>query len=355
LQTVATTFFNAPSLPPPAQSHPVPLGDGDTLVLHDSCPPQWTADQPRLLLVHGLCGSHRTSYMIRLAVRFYRRGIRVARLDMRGAGESFSLSEGFNHAGRSDDILAGVDRLLELSGDGPLWLIGVSLGGSQLLKLLGELTRVDAHSASLEGAAHRLRRCLRRAAAVAPPIDLRGCSGNMQRLQMRPYNRYFIRNLLTKIPPRLRRNAAFQALDLRTRPRTMWELDERVTAPLAGFASAEDYYLRSTAEPFAAQNQVPTLVLTAKNDPIVPVRGFSKVDWPRTTELEIVSGGGHVAFVGRGTNRHWMDQRLEHWFCQQQPTGQAAAARVQIRREPATSTAAGEPISPSAATGVPFA
>lgn len=307
LQTLATTFLSKADIPWITKQHRVVLPDGDQVVLHDDCPPDWHPQRPRLLLIHGLSGSHQTSYMTRLAFRFYQHNVRVLRLDMRGSGESFPLTQHINHAGCSGDILAAAKRLLEITGPGPLWVTGVSLGGSQLLKMLGEIQ-------TQRGADCVVRDCLVRAAAVAPPVDLAGCSKRMQRLRMRPYNRYFIRRLLETLPPRLQAAAKFQALDLTQPPKTMWELDDRVTAPLSGFDSAAAYYRETTLEPFAAQNHIPTLVVAAKDDPIVPVRGFAKVDWPDQTQLEIVPGGGHVAFLGRGANRFWLDQRIEQWF-----------------------------------------
>ena len=306
LQTLATTFFHSPELESSTQRHQVCLGDGDQLVMHDDCPPGWSAAQPRLLMIHGLCGSHRTSYMARLATRFYQRQVRVFRLDMRGCGAGFELAQHLNHASRSGDILRAAEKVVELTGAGPFWIIGISLGAGQLLKLLGELAQGQLPSSSHVQ--------IHRAAAVAPPIDLLGCAQHMQRLYMRPYNRYFISYLLKQIPPQLAQSSAFQQLDLRRRPRTMYELDDRITAPLSGYQSAQDYYTRSTADQFTAGIETETLVLAAQDDPIVPVGGFKRAEWSPSTTLEIVPGGGHVAFLASGRPRFWMDQRLEHWF-----------------------------------------
>ena len=312
LQTLATLFFNSPALPGSTATHPVAVSGGDTIVLHDDCPEGWNPSAPRLLLVHGMCGDHRTSYMTRLAIRFTRLGVRVFRLDMRCAGASFQESAHLNHAGRSDDIAQAALEVLRVSGEGPLWLAGVSLGGSQMLKMLGELHRNTSHR---DGNA-RLVNAIERAAVVAPPVHLQGCADKMDRLHMRPYNRYFIKNLLGEIPPRVRANPLFPNLEKTKVPRTMRQLDHRITAPLSGYESADDYYRRNSPEQFAIDNQTPTLVLAARSDPIVPVQGFLSVQWPQSTELEIAACGGHVAFLGRGREKLWLDQRLEDWFCQ---------------------------------------
>ncbi|WP_164103612.1 YheT family hydrolase [Candidatus Laterigemmans baculatus] len=290
-----------------ATRHRVDLPDGDAIVLHDDCPPQWQPGDPSLLLIHGLCGSHAASYMRRLADRFNRRGVRSFRMDMRGCGAAESFARRLTHAGRSEDVLAAIESIAAITGAGPIWAIGVSLGGNQLLKGLGEL---GAGEASLGAAGERLVR----AAAVSPPVDLVRCSNHMQRLWMRPYNRYFIRALFSRIPSQVRASEAFRKIDLTRRPRTLRELDDRITAPLSNFASAEDYYRRSAAANFVANNKIETLVLAAADDPIVPIACFTHAEWPQSTHLEIPRGGGHVAFLARGNTRCWMDECLGDWF-----------------------------------------
>lgn len=309
LQTIAITFQ-----PPPmprdsggATLHRVDLPDGDAIVLHDDCPPAWQPGDPSLLLIHGLCGSHAAGYMRRLADRFNRRGVRAFRMDMRGCGAAHAFARRLTHAGRSEDVLAAIQHIAAITGKGPIWAIGVSLGGNQLLKGLGEL---GAGQVSIGEADSRLTR----AAVVSPPIDLIRCSNHMQRLWMRPYNQYFIRALFQRIPPQVRASEAFRQIDLVRRPRTLRELDDRITAPLSNFASAEDYYRRSAATNWVAENRIETLVLAAADDPIVPVACFIEADWPQTTHLEIPPGGGHVAFLARGRSRCWMDECLGDWF-----------------------------------------
>jgi predicted alpha/beta-fold hydrolase len=154
---------------------------------------------------------------------------------------------------------------------------------------------------------------LARIAAVAPPIDLVRCSENMQRLSRRLYNYYFIRNLFDQVAPAIRQHEVFQQAAAQGRPRTLLELDHRVTAPLSGFDSALDYYRSCGAATVAAANPVPTLVLAARDDPIVPGDCFERGDWPSSTRVLLHPTGGHAGFVGRGQTR-WMDDCLLAWM-----------------------------------------
>lgn len=291
------------------QATPIPLQtrDGDWLVLHDDRPRHWTPGGPTLLLLHGLCGCHAASYMVRLAGRMNAIGVRTFRLDMRGCGAAAERSHSLTHAGRSDDVIDALDEVARHTEAGPLFALGVSMGGNQLLRAVG---RADAgvdpfRSVGIER--------LERIAAIAPPIDLTRCSQNMQRRSLRLYNWYFIRALLRRVPPGVHASEAFQQLSLRPAPRTLRELDRRITAPLGGFADVDDYYRQASSAPYLHALSRPTLILTSADDPIVPVDMFQQTPMSAVVETAITRRGGHAGFVGRGQEQ-WMDDRLVEWF-----------------------------------------
>jgi len=293
--------------------HWVQLPDGDRLAMLDDKPEHWRPGDASMLVVHGLCGCSESTYMLRFASRFTEQGVRVFRLNLRGCGIGIGHANQITHAGRSDDIVAALKMIAKLTQSGPISAVGVSLGGNQLLRALG-LVGNPAVSCSLDTQSWLPR--IYRIAAVSPPIDLHRCSDSMGRRRMRPYNRYFINHLLTTVSDELRRHELIAAA-LRSLPRTMRELDERVTAPLAGYSGAPDYYQSTAATRVMHHIKVPTLVLAANDDPIVPVTCFGhsiRASWPDWIRLVITRGGGHVGFIGRGEHRHWMDGLLDRWF-----------------------------------------
>src|SRR5207248_3141419 len=84
------------------------------------------------------------------------------------------------------------------------------------------------------------------------------------------------------------------------RIRTVRDFDEAYTAPYFGFKDAEDYYHRASAMRVADRIAVPTLIITAEDDPFVPFEPFSD---PRITGNQHVTlarcpHGGHCGFVG---------------------------------------------------------
>ena len=307
LQTIASLRIDQ-HVDLPSITHRVELPDGDQIVLHDDQPPSWRPGAASLLLIHGLCGCHAASYMLRLASRFFAQGVRVFRLDMRGCGAGAKLARELTHAGRSDDVLAALAKVATLTQQGPIGAIGVSLGGNQLLRAVG---RVDAGMDCLPSWWTRLERV----AAVAPPIDLLRCSENMERWILRPYNYYFIRLLLQRVPAQVRRRSDFQRIMTGPRPKTMRQLDDRITAPLSGLENAADYYRQSAAIDVVQHIRVNTLVIAAGDDPVVPVGCFTdgQAAWSSSTRLIVSPQGGHVGFIDR-QRQSWMDDVVGKGF-----------------------------------------
>ncbi|QDV46991.1 putative hydrolase [Stieleria neptunia] len=309
LQTLASLRAPGQQIAPDA-NHVVELPDGDAIVLHENAAVDGGAvdagARRSVVLFHGLSGCHGSPYMIRLAGRFVQLGWTVYRVDMRGCGAARDLSRGLSHAGRSEDVLAALDFVARRDPSAQLAAAGVSLGGNQLLRLAGRI------GAGLDARPEWFDR-LERIAVVAPPIDLVRCSENMERLSRRLYNYYFIRTLFERIAPAVREREPFQKIASLGRPKTLLELDDRLTAPLSGFEGALAYYRQCGATHVTASNPVKTLVLAAKDDPIVPADCFTNAHWPEQTRVLLTATGGHAGFVGRRRS-HWMDDCLIAWL-----------------------------------------
>ncbi len=309
LQTIASVRAVS-GIELPTTQHVVDVSGGDSIVVHDDCPVDWKPGDSSIVLFHGLCGCHGSPYMMRLADAFFRRGVRAFRVDMRGCGAASELAAQLTHAGRSEDVIQAIGFVANLTKDGKLGATGVSLGGNQLLRAVGRI------GSGAEATPEWMNR-LERVAVVAPPIDLKRCSSNMERAILRPYNAYFIRILLSRAPKRVREREDFQEIVRRSKPRTLRELDDWFTAPLSGFADAAEYYDFASAKHVAAETKVPVLVLTSADDPMVPIACFTdgEVAWPDSTQLVVSPKGGHVGFIGRG-RQYWMDQVMLEWFKQ---------------------------------------
>jgi predicted alpha/beta-fold hydrolase len=305
-QTVLGCYLPGLTWTAGGKRHLVSLPDGDQLVLHDDEPndeAEWHAADRVALLVHGLGGSHQSTYMLRTAAKLVAKGVRVFRMDLRGCGAGTGLAMLPVHAGRSEDVGAALAHVIETCPDSPVFLVGFSMGANLVLKLLGELGL--QRPANLAGAL-----------AVAPPIDLIACAQNMETGLNMLYNRKFLRNLLREAVLRSKRVPREFAPPLHPLPRHLRDFDKRFTAPLGGFESAEDYYHRASSAPLLKEIDAPTVVLAAADDPIVPVGPFAAASYSSSTQLVIVPSGGHLGFFakkGADPDRRWLDWRIVDW------------------------------------------
>ncbi len=223
---------------------------------------------------------------------------------MRGAGAGWALARLPYHSGRSDDLAAALESIARLCPDSPTTLIGFSLGGNLTLKLLGELG--DRACGNLvEGI------------AVSPPVELATCSRRIQERQNRLYDRHFVDLLLRHIRRRARRVAGAAGVPPGPAPRSLYELDDRFTAPVCGFGTAEQYYRQSSSAAVVGGIRRPTLIVAAADDPLVPAAMFERLELPPQVMLHLAPGGGHLGFFGRrgsDPDRRWIDWRILQWM-----------------------------------------
>lgn len=306
LQTLASSFWTGRLRPEQATQHLIGLPDGDALVLHEDSPPGWQAGQPVVLMLHGLGGCHRSPYLVRLAERFNQEGIRTFRLDLRGVGAGIAHARGSYHAGRSEDLGAAIEFLTALCPAAPLGVAGFSLGANIVLKYLGERDSQKPRS-------------LQAAVAVNPPVDLELCVQTIRRGWNRFYDKYFLRLLLRTLETRRKCRPDLLDVEWTQAPRSLYEFDDRFTAPVNGFASANEYYACSSAGPLLEYIAVPTLLLTAADDPLVPVSCIESFALSQHVQLEVTRSGGHLGYFAASESIHWMDQRLSEFWKEQFP------------------------------------
>jgi predicted alpha/beta-fold hydrolase len=224
-------------------------------------------------------------------------------MNLRGAGAGFGSARGTYHAGRTDDLRNVAEWMARRAPDSPLGLVGFSLGGNLVLKLAAE-------------ASERPLDNLDAVVAANPPLDLAACCRHLQRPGNRVYDRHFVR-MLRREATRLHR--AFPDLGPIRLPRnaTLYDFDNLYTSPRNGFASAVDYYTRSSAGPLIPQIAIPGLVVHAADDPFIPADPFYEIQFPACVTLELLPSGGHLGYLGRNLWRgecRWLDMRLTTWL-----------------------------------------
>jgi predicted alpha/beta-fold hydrolase len=301
VQTVLGAFLPGSSCPAPQRRHLLRFADGDAVLLHENAPENWQPGDPVALLLHGLTGSHASPHICRLAARLLERGVSVFRMDMRGAGLGLPLARHTYHSGRSEDVRIALGHLRAHAPGSPLLLMGISLGGNVALKLAGELSEHPVPG-------------LLRVAAINPPIDLARCADLLMLPRNRVYEKRFLRDLVRDA---MLRQRYFPDLPRPCfpEPLTVRVFDECYTAPRNGFADADDYYRRASSFPLIPRIPVPTLVVTARDDPFIAVEPFEELSLPSHIEVHILPRGGHIGFVGwdGAGGVRWAERRVVDW------------------------------------------
>jgi uncharacterized protein len=284
------------------RQHRVMLADGDRIVLHDDCPSGWQPGNRVALLVPGLGGCHKTPYLVRSAAKLNRRGTRTFRMDQRGFGSAAKLALWPYHPGRSEDVAAALRAIDQLTDGSSTSLVGFSLGGNIVLKLAGESPDLLPPNVTS-------------VMAINPPIDLAALVAALEQPSNRFYNYYFTRTVLRGIARRHRHvwpaDVAFP------RFQSAHEFNERFLAPVCGFGTAQRYYTLCSSAQFLPAIRLPTLVLTSRDDPLIPAHSFEQAVLSPSTRLVMTDRGGHLGYLGTADppdpDYRWLDWRVVDW------------------------------------------
>ena len=243
--------------------------------------------------------------MLGLAERAFAAGWNAVRLNQRNCGGTERITPTLYNSGLSGDYRAVLFELIERDSLPQIFFSGYSMGGNLVLKMAGEL----AASAPWQ---------LRGIAAVSPSLDLAACANALAKPGNMIYQQHFVRNLKA----RMRRKAQLfpGKFDLggMAGVRTVRDFDDVITAKYCGFRDASDYYERSSALRVVADVGVPTLILTAQDDPFIPFASFSDPGLQGNSQITVIAPehGGHCAFIARqnGDARFWAEVSVMDFF-----------------------------------------
>ncbi|HAV61151.1 MAG TPA: alpha/beta hydrolase [Verrucomicrobiales bacterium] len=238
-----------------------------------------------VVILHGLEGCSRSRYVLGFVHALNGAGWDCVVLNFRGCGGELNRACRLYHSGETDDLHSVVGHVLAQSDVVEVALLGVSLGGNVLLKYLGEQgDGIDRH--------------IGRAMALSVPCDLASSAAQLARPTNRLYMRYFLRSLARKAQGKAAQFPGRFSTEGLGRMVTFAEFDGQVTAPLHGFAGADDYWRQCSSRLFVPRIRLPTLLLSARNDPFLTPECFPEEEAKASTcfHLEAPTTGGHVGF-----------------------------------------------------------
>ena len=219
--------------------------------------PKGRDPQALLVLFHGLEGNSNSHYARAFAAYAREHALTYAVPHFRGCSGELNHAARAYHSGDYAEIDWIVQRL-QKQHRGPLYLVGVSMGGNAILRWAQELGSARTHG-------------VRALAAIGAPLDLQAAGEALGRgVNRQIYTRLFLRSLKPKAFQKLRQHPGlFRAQDMHA-AQDLYQFDALFTAPLHGFSSTDDYWRRASAKPHLPSIRIPALLLNARNDPFVP-------------------------------------------------------------------------------------
>jgi predicted alpha/beta-fold hydrolase len=237
-----------------------------------------------VILSHGLEGNSTRQYILGMVKFLNQHGFDCIAWNFRGCGGEMNKTARFYHSGATEDLDL-VMKHVRNTRYANIHLLGFSLGGNLTLKYIGE------SGADLDP---RVRNAL----VFSVPMDLKACSLAI----IQPENQVYMHRFLNSLRPKVNKKAAIfpDRINVADQKhvRTLYDFDHIFTAPLHGFDSADHYYEQCSSQSFIDGIKIPTMIINAKNDPIVPFNSLPLAELKRNEHVSLVAtpDGGHCGF-----------------------------------------------------------
>lgn len=300
VQTLASFFLPRRITQPSSEKRLIEVEPGVQVLCH--C--HWQKDRQNALtviIVHGLEGSSESQYMLGIAAKGTTVGMNVIRMNQRNCGGTDALSPTLYHSGRSQDIAAVAQNLMDQDQISRFALAGFSMGGNLVLKLAGEW-----------GKEAPPQFCA--VVAVCPSINLAASADALHLPANRLYEFYFMWQLRRRL--RMKAHLFPEAFDTSRLHgvTTLRDFDDKITAYYCGFAGASDYYDRSAAANVVDRIAVPTLILHAANDPFIRILPETRQKILSNLNIAFIEteDGGHCSFIAEadGDDGRWAERQV---------------------------------------------
>jgi len=266
-----------------AVEHLIDCGDGIRLQGFHTAQRRLAEARGLVVLLHGWEGSARSTYVLNTGARLLREGFDVFRLNFRDHGDTHHLNREIFHSCRIDEVVAAVREIATRFRARALAIAGFSLGGNFALRVALRAPAIDIP----------LRYALAVCPVVSPHAGLFG-------LESGPwfYERYFrykwtrsLRRKQTLFPDQ----ELFSATELED---SLRGLTRSLVLRHTDFGTLENYLDGySIAGATLAPLRIPATILTAADDPVIPIADFHALELPPQVELDIAEYGGHCGFI----------------------------------------------------------
>ena len=253
-----------------------------------------------VILLHGWEGSIASTYILCTGNALYGRGYDVFRLNFRDHGDSHHLNQGIFYAVLLEEVFQAVHQLCRRAEQKSVFLTGFSLGGNFALRIARKMLRTPIAN-------------LCHVAAISPVLDP---AKSTAKIDQYPLIRiYFLKKWIQSLKKKQKLfPAIYDFADLQSL-KTIQAVTDQLIQKHSDFSSASEYFREySLLEDAIKDLPVPTTILTAKDDPIIPVEDFYQLELNRRTNLVVHAFGGHNGFIDGFLLKSWYEQKLADMF-----------------------------------------
>ena len=253
-----------------------------------------------VILLHGWEGSVNSTYILRTGKVLYQNGFSVFRLNYRDHGDSHHLNHGLFYAVLLDEVFGAVQQVAQYEPEIPFYLIGFSMGGNFALRIARECIKKPIPN-------------LRRLVSIGPVLDPEKSTKAIDAypLLRKYFRRKWSRSLLKKQScfPDLYDFSKVFTLE------TVMEMTEVMVQRYTEYEGSSDYFRHYAVLGDAlADLTLPVTIVTAQDDPIIPVEDFYELKLPSQTELIVHPYGGHNGFLETLSGRAWYEKKIIDTF-----------------------------------------
>ena len=262
---------------------------------------QNSADTPGLvILLHGWEGSSDSTYIACTGKALYRRGYEIFRLNFRDHGSSHHLNQGIFYAVLLEEVFQAVQQICSMAEEKPVFLAGFSLGGNFALRIARQI-------------GHEPIKNLGHIVAISPVLDPEKATLRIDRQPMIRW--YFLKKWLQSL--QIKQGLFPDGYDFSElyKLNTIMAVTEKMIEQYSDYDSASEYFKGYSILNNAIDDlSVPTTIVTAADDPIIPVGDFYELKLNQRTELIIHTHGGHNGFIDGFFLKSWYEQELADRF-----------------------------------------
>lgn len=253
-----------------------------------------------VILLHGWEGSVDSTYIVCTGKALYRRGYDIFRLNFRDHGDSRHLNQGIFYAVLLEEVFQAVHQVCRKAERLPAFLTGFSLGGNFALRIARLMLRTPIEN-------------LRHVVAISPVLDPAKSTSEIDQYPLiRVYFlKKWIRSLKKKqqLFPDVYDFAPLMSL------KSIQAVTDLLLQHYSDFDSAAEYFKAYSLLKDAVKDvPVDTTIITAADDPIIPVEDFYQLELNGRTRLCIHDFGGHNGFIDGFFLKSWYEQQLADFF-----------------------------------------